>query len=146
MDQIIGKIRKNQSTEIWVLLTDYSGSLRADIRQYFKSSETGDWKPTRRGISFSLEEVPKIKNAIEYLISDPSLKQEITIRSDETIEVRAGIREYLGKVYVDFRTYSLHSKENKWKPTQKGFTINPEMLDILLENIELLEDCLDSTE
>jgi hypothetical protein len=55
-----------------------------------------------------------------------------------TEEVRAGIKEFRGKKYIDFRTYYM-DKQGEWKPTKKGITLPTDFMPDLRKAVDAIE-------
>jgi hypothetical protein len=55
-----------------------------------------------------------------------------------TEEIRAGIKEFRGRRYIDFRTYYM-DKEGEWKPTKKGITLPTEFMPELRQAVNAIE-------
>lgn len=51
--------------------------------------------------------------------------------------IRAELREYKGKSFIDIRQYYL-DYENTWKPTSRGVTLPPDRLQELIAALETL--------
>lgn len=58
-ERVVAKIRKSATKEIWVVLTEYSGELRLDIRERFLGDE-GAFLPSKRGVTIPATEFPKL--------------------------------------------------------------------------------------
>ena len=50
---IIGEIQKNSKEKIIISINEYEGHKYIDLRVYYEDNNTLDWKPTKKGISFS---------------------------------------------------------------------------------------------
>jgi len=69
------EIQKNTLEKIRIQRTNFNGHELIDIRVYYESN-TGEWKPTKKGITFSLS----LANEVIKGITEESKK---TIRSDD---------------------------------------------------------------
>ena len=69
------EIQKNTLEKIRIQRTNFNGHELIDIRVYYESN-TGEWKPTKKGITFSLS----LANEVIKGIAEESKK---TIRSDD---------------------------------------------------------------
>ncbi len=68
-------IQKNSLERIRIQRSEYKGHELIDIRVYYEA-ENGEWKPTKKGITFSLS----LANEVIKGITEESKK---TIRSDD---------------------------------------------------------------
>lgn len=62
-----------------------------------------------------------------------------------TEEVRAGIKEFKGRRYLDLRIYYMDDK-GEWKPTKKGISLNTDYMNDLKQAVEALEKELKASE
>ena len=69
------EVQKNTLEKIRIQRTNFNGHELIDIRVYYESN-TGEWKPTKKGIAFSLS----LANEVIKGITEESKK---TIRSDD---------------------------------------------------------------
>ena len=63
MDALLARITKNPTEEVRVSLTSYRGYDLVDIRVFFQD-EQGEWRPTKRGVSLSIDSVAELREAI----------------------------------------------------------------------------------
>jgi hypothetical protein len=61
---LIAEIEKNTKEKIRVSIADYKGHRFIDCRVYWKD-ESGDWKPSRKGIALNDETVDEVVNALQ---------------------------------------------------------------------------------
>jgi hypothetical protein len=66
MEVIVSKFQRNPTEEVRTTLKEFKGRHYIDIRIYFLS-DSGQWKPTRKGISLSVEYLSELKEAINSL-------------------------------------------------------------------------------
>lgn len=66
MADFIAEMEKGWNEKIVFSISDFKGKKYADIRIYYEDDE-GDWKPTRKGISVSLEAFPEFWENLEVL-------------------------------------------------------------------------------
>lgn len=66
MDKVAFEFEKGDKEMVRARISEFSGQTRADLRIFFKTDE-GEWYPTKRGISFPLSLVGKMKEAINKL-------------------------------------------------------------------------------
>ncbi len=66
MEKIVYEFSKGDGQMIKARLSDFKGQLRADVRVYFQA-EDGDWRPTKKGINLTIEQLTEMKEAIERL-------------------------------------------------------------------------------
>lgn len=74
MEKQIAQFDKNASEEVRVQLREFRGHQLFDIRVYFRPDDGGDPRPTKKGISVSVNLIPKIQDAIEKALK--ALKAE----------------------------------------------------------------------
>jgi hypothetical protein len=63
MDALVARIAKNPTEEVRVSFTSYRGYDLLDIRVYFQD-EQGEWRPTKRGVSLSVDSFAELRDAI----------------------------------------------------------------------------------
>ncbi len=64
MSKIISEFSKNTQETIRVSLTEFKGYELIDVRAYYRDNQTGELKPTRKGITLSVDLYDKLKDAI----------------------------------------------------------------------------------
>jgi len=57
---LIGEIQKNQKEKIMVSTNEYKGNKFVDLRVYFEDESSGEYKPTKKGISLSKKVAPDV--------------------------------------------------------------------------------------
>ena len=62
MDKEIGRIRKNDTTDIVVKITEYKGSVGLDIREYVQSERYTGW--SKSGTRIPADKVCELANII----------------------------------------------------------------------------------
>ena len=65
-DKIIATIPKSDIEEVRILLGEYTGKQRIDIRTWFKN-QAGVLMPTKKGVSIPVEKWPELKKALKDL-------------------------------------------------------------------------------
>ena len=63
MEALVARIAKNPTEEVRVSLTSYRGHDLVDIRVFFQD-EQGEWRPTKRGVSLSVDSFSELRDAI----------------------------------------------------------------------------------
>ena len=63
MDALVARISKNPTEEVRVSLTSYRGHDLVDIRVFFQD-EQGEWRPTKRGVSLSVDSFAELREAV----------------------------------------------------------------------------------
>lgn len=75
MEALVAKIAKNPTEEVRISLTSYRGHDLVDIRVFFQD-EQGEWRPTKRGVSLSVDSFAELREAVakaeEMLNSTPA--------------------------------------------------------------------------
>ena len=69
------EIRKNKSEVIRIQLKEYEGHKLVDIRVWYED-ENGEYKPTKKGISFNRHLSMNVSNAITEVMSDNSIEED----------------------------------------------------------------------
>ena len=69
MSKVISEFSKNTQETIRVSITEFKGYELIDVRAYYRDNETGELKPTRKGITLSVDLYDKLKEAILKLES-----------------------------------------------------------------------------
>lgn len=68
-----------------------------------------------------------------------------TFKRNPTEEVRAGIKEFKGRRYIDLRIYYMDD-QGEWKPTRKGISLATDFMPELKAAVERLEKELEENE
>lgn len=63
MDEIIAQFEKNATEVVRVSLTEYKGRKLIDVRVHYSSDE-GEYRPTKKGVSLSVDVYPDFKRAL----------------------------------------------------------------------------------
>jgi hypothetical protein len=63
MEALVARIAKNPTEEVRVSLTSYRGHDLVDIRVFFQDDQ-GEWRPTKRGVSLSVDSFSELRDAI----------------------------------------------------------------------------------
>jgi Transcriptional Coactivator p15 (PC4) len=58
---------KNSFDEVWTYIQPFQGKLRAHVR-IFTTGDDDNMRPTKKGISVSLDDVPKLAEAVAALL------------------------------------------------------------------------------
>ena len=69
------EIRKNNSEVIRIQLKEYEGHKLVDIRVWYED-ENGEYKPTKKGISFNRHLSMNVSNAITEVMSENSIEED----------------------------------------------------------------------
>jgi len=69
------EIRKNKSEVIRIQLKEYEGHKLVDIRVWYED-ENGEYKPTKKGISFNRHLSMNVSNAITEVMSENSIEED----------------------------------------------------------------------
>lgn len=86
MDELIAQFEKNATEVVRVSLTEYHGRKLVDVRVYY-SDDAGAYRPTRKGISLSVDVYPELKRALRAL--EKVLLARDLISADELADVSA---------------------------------------------------------
>ena len=63
MDELIAQFEKNATEVVRVSLTEYRGRKLIDVRVYY-STDDGEYRPTKKGVSLSVDVYPDFKRAL----------------------------------------------------------------------------------
>ena len=63
MDELIAQFEKNATEVVRVSLTEYRGRKLVDMRVYYSDDE-GQYRPTKKGVSLSVDVYPDFKRAL----------------------------------------------------------------------------------
>ena len=80
MDELIAQFEKNATEVVRVSLTEFRGRKLIDLRVYYTDDE-GEYRPTRKGISISVDGYPEFRNAIARL--DKVLLDQKLVTADD---------------------------------------------------------------
>ena len=58
--------RKNGREEVRAFLGEYEGTPTANVRVFYQA-RSGDWLPSKKGISVSVEQLPELEEAVRRL-------------------------------------------------------------------------------
>ena len=141
MEQIVAKIRKGPTKEIWIILTDFTGEARLSIREYYYDASAQEFRPTKKGLMVPLESIPELRDALDKLIGKIEVGTVASFSWTDQGEVRVGVNRYQGHVYDEIRLFvPSKASEEEWNPTGKGVTFNRSALPQVLEAIDRAED------
>ena len=91
MDELIEQFEKNATEVVRVSLTEYRGRKLVDVRVYYSDSE-GQYRPTKKGVSLSVDVYPDFKRAMlalekilleRDLLSPEDLADVLAVDADE---------------------------------------------------------------
>jgi hypothetical protein len=84
---------------------------------------------------------------IPILVEENMAEDKIvaSFKRNPTEEVRAGIKEFKGRRYIDLRIYYLDD-QGEWKPTRKGISLATDFMSELKQAVESLENELQEEE
>ncbi len=145
MHHVVGKIRKSPSNEIWVVLTDFTGSPRLDVREYFHAGGDAGFRPTRKGVSVPVDQIPALCDAIDALASAKELGTVATFGRTGRTEIQAGLRKFEGHTYAELRLFARGGDAGEYRPTPKGITLHPSLVPTLGDAVADAEDLAKET-
>jgi len=65
LEKFIAKFEKNVSEEVWVQLREFRGHQLLDVRVHFRPDDGSEARPTKKGISLSVNLIPKVLEAMQ---------------------------------------------------------------------------------
>jgi hypothetical protein len=80
---------------------------------------------------------------VEEIMADDKIVA--SFKRNPTEEVRAGIKDFKGRRYIDLRIYYIDD-QGEWKPTRKGISLNTDFMAELKEAVLSLEKELQADE
>ncbi len=60
-------IQRNEREIVRVALNEFSGREFIDIRIFYRDEATGEYKPTKKGVTLSKDLYPELKKAVDSL-------------------------------------------------------------------------------
>lgn len=139
MAEVLKKLKKNSSEEVWIAVTDYKGRELIDIRVYYRSIDDMQMKPTKRGVSLPLARSADLLQALEKVTPVTPLGEPLAkIEKSETETVQVALKEFKGRKLVDIRTYFRPQTSEELIPSQKGVAFKLDKSGILEEVKEAL--------
>ena len=78
----IHSFTKNEDEEVRLNVRKYNGKYYIDLRIWFQGRESKGYRPTKKGVFFSIEHFPELKKGVERLA-----KAAEKFRPHEEIEV-----------------------------------------------------------
>jgi hypothetical protein len=140
---VVDKIRKTSASEVWILLDEYNGQRRCDVREYFRPDDGPEWLPTKKGVGIPIELLRQAVDAAEALAerSKNTIVGEVAaLQRGNKAKIIFGIGEFKKHFYGEIRTYYRTDESSDiWKPG-KGVTLPLAMLNKLAEALRLAED------
>ena len=137
---VIARIRKSSVSEVWVVVTDYTGKLACDVREYFHPADSPEWLPKQKGVAIPRDLVGEAVNAAEELASRNTVGEVAALVRGEKAKIVFGIREFQKHIYGEIRTYYVSKVgSDDWKPG-KGVTLPLSMLGQLVDALRLAEE------
>ncbi|WAC06343.1 MAG: transcriptional coactivator p15/PC4 family protein [Thermodesulfobacteriota bacterium] len=64
MTEVIASFEKNSFEEVRISLTNFKGKDLIDLRVYYRPDDGEEMRPTKKGITISLEKFSELKSAI----------------------------------------------------------------------------------
>ena len=86
MDELIAQFEKNATEVVRVSLTEYRGRKLVDVRVYYSDDE-GQYRPTKKGVSLSVDVYPDFKRALLEL--EKILLERDLISPEDLVDVPA---------------------------------------------------------
>ena len=80
MSEVIASFEKNSFEEVRISLTNFKGKDLIDLRVYYRPDDGEEMRPTKKGITISLEKFSELKNAI-LALEKALLKKETWFKS-----------------------------------------------------------------
>ena len=66
--QLVHSFARNQEERIQIILRKYKDKYYVDLRVWFQTEEDSTLRPTKRGISLALEQLPELRKGMERLL------------------------------------------------------------------------------
>jgi hypothetical protein len=140
---VIDKIRKTSGSEVWILLDEYDGRYRCDVREYFRPDDGPKWLPTKKGVGIPIELLGQAVDAAKILAErskNVKVGEVTALQRGNKAKISFGIGEFNKHFYGEIRTYyRTDESPDTWKHG-KGVTLPLAMLNKLVEALRLAED------
>ena len=75
MEKLIATFDKNASEEVRVQLREFRGHQLLDMRVYFRPDDGSEPRPTRKGLSVSINLMPKLLEAVQAAMAELKASQ-----------------------------------------------------------------------
>jgi len=79
----IGELQKNANQKLKVELKNYKGHDFIDIRTYYEDKESGEWKPTKKGVTIDPDKAQELIGLLEK--AQKKMKWEESIPGIDTL-------------------------------------------------------------
>jgi len=89
MGEVLHQFAKNATEEVRASLTEYKGHKLIDLRIYYEPEDSGERRPTKKGITIDVGLYPELKKAmikIERELLKRKLLGEEAVRAAEQVE------------------------------------------------------------
>lgn len=140
MADILKKLKKNSSEEVWIAVTDYKGRELLDIRVYYRSVDDMQMRPTKRGVSLPLNKAMELLTGLEKISPASKVGEPVAvIEKSDTETVQIALKEFKGRKLVDVRTYFRPQAGEDMIPSQKGVAFKLDKAGLLDEVKEALK-------
>lgn len=135
MPEVLKKLKKNSSDEIWIAVTDYKERELLDLRVYYRSVDDMQMKPTKKGVSVALAKTPDLLAALEKITpaTAPDGIPVAKMEKSESEAIHVALKEFKGHQLVDIRTYFRPQPGDEMVPSQKGVAFKLAMLEDVKE-------------
>jgi len=90
MAETVHQFAKNSSEEVRVSLTEYKGHKLIDLRIYYEADESGERRPTKKGITIDVGLYPELKRAIIKIEKELLKRKLLQEKAVEAIEKEEG--------------------------------------------------------
>jgi len=74
MSEVIARFEKNSFEEVRISLTEFKGKELIDIRVYYQPEGEEEMRPTKKGITISLDKFPELQKGLAAL--EKTLKEK----------------------------------------------------------------------
>lgn len=136
---VVEKIKKNSRNEVWIVLDVYQGRPVCHIREYFRTDDSPEWRPTKKGVCIPAELVGEAADAAERLANASSIGEAASIPRGKSAKIIFGVCEYNKHNFAEIRTYYRDDENGAWKHG-KGATLPLVMVNNLAEALHLAEN------
>lgn len=86
MGEILHQFPKNATEEVRVSLTEYKGHKLIDLRIYYEPEDSGERRPTKKGITIDVGLYPELKKAMIKIEKELLKKKLLEVEALEEIE------------------------------------------------------------
>jgi len=130
---VVDGFLRNDQEMVTGTIGEFKGKWMVHIRVFVPSAaEPGEWIRTERGIAVPIDQFPQVRDGVKKLASVVGSNVVVArIPRREREEVRIGVQQFKGNLYVYLRLYFQPGGSTEWIPTKKGVNLHTGLLEDL---------------